>query len=149
MKPGIIRPIAICIIRRGAEIFVAEGNDPSTGQLFYRPLGGAIEFGERSGDAIKRELLEEVGAEIVGLRYLDVIENIFTYDGQTGHEIVLVYEGQFNDPAMYDKEWVQAQEDDGRPFKAVWKGLVEFGEDKDRPLYPAGLMEIITIARSE
>jgi hypothetical protein len=41
-----IRPIAICIFSYNDKILVCEWHDPSKAETFYRPPGGAIEFGE-------------------------------------------------------------------------------------------------------
>lgn len=46
MNPGVVRPVAICLIRKGDAILVLEGRDEVKGETFYRPLGGAVEFGE-------------------------------------------------------------------------------------------------------
>lgn len=54
MKPNHIRPIAICLFRHGSRILVSDGLDSETGR-YCRPLGGAIEFGERAQAAIVRE----------------------------------------------------------------------------------------------
>ena len=35
------------------------------GQIFYRPLGGVIEFGERGAETVARELKEEIGADVL------------------------------------------------------------------------------------
>lgn len=141
MKAGVIRPIAICVFRDGDKILVPQLYDPTAKETFYRPLGGAIEFGERSEDAVVREVREEIGAEITNLRYLGTIENLFTYDGRMGHEIVLVYEADLADRSLYGKEVIEGQEDDGMPLKAVWKPLGEFGSRS--LLYPDGLMQLL------
>ncbi|HUP26872.1 MAG TPA: NUDIX domain-containing protein, partial [Chloroflexia bacterium] len=93
-----IRVIAIGIFMQDNRILVMEGYDPLKKQLFYRPLGGGIEFGERAQDALRREMLEEAEAEITGLGYMGTVENIFTYNGDMGHEIVLVYRARFTNP---------------------------------------------------
>ena len=72
-----IRPIAICVLRRGDEILVMEARDDSRDLTFYRPLGGGIEFGERSDVAVRRELLEEIDAELEELYLLTIFENLF------------------------------------------------------------------------
>lgn len=144
MKPGKIRPLAICIFRRGDRIFAAEGYDDVKGQTFYRPLGGKIEFGEHSAQTIVRELREEIGAEVTALRYLGTLENIFTYNGQHGHEIVLVYDGAFADPALYKVDALEGREDDGDLlFIARWMPLDAFRGDDAPPLYPDGLLDLI------
>jgi ADP-ribose pyrophosphatase YjhB (NUDIX family) len=145
MKPGEIRPITVCIFRDGDRIFVAEYHDPSLGEVFYRPLGGAIAFGEHSRDCIVREMREEMEVEIVDLAYVGTIENIFTYDGQPGHEIVLVYEASFADPRLYEVEAVRCR-DDGGEFVGVWKPIDEFRSGK-APLYPEGLLDLLDEAR--
>jgi len=145
MKPARIRTIAIGIFRKDDCIFVAEGYDPAKGETFYRPLGGSIAFGERGQQALARELHEEIKVEATNLRYLGTIENIFTYNGQAGHEIVLVYQGDFADKAIYKKTMVFGYEDGGGAFKAVWKSLDEFGAHSPAhsPLYPQALLELI------
>lgn len=144
MKPRTIRTIAICVILHRDHtdrIIVAEGYDPVKAQTFYRPLGGRIEFGELSRDTVVRELREEIEAEVTSLRYLGTLENIFTYNGEAGHEIVLVYTGNFADPRLYDTEQIHGRGDSGEAFDVVWKPLSDF--NGQTPLYPEGLMELL------
>ena len=141
MKPNRIRPIAICVFRDAGRLFLVEWRRPSTGEPFYRPLGGAIEFGEHSRDCIVREIREEVGAEITDLTYLGTIESIFAYEGEPGHEIVLVYEARFADPRLYEVESVIGQ-DDGGELVAVWKSIAYF-QAGEAPLYPDGLLDLL------
>ncbi len=141
MREEKIRPIAICICRRGDLILVAEGHDSKKDQTFYRPLGGTIEFGERGDETVRREFREEIAADLADVRYLGMLENIFTYEGRRGHEIVLVYDGRLSDASLYEKEAIQGDEL-GEPFKAVWKRLDEFGPGKP-PVYPDGLLELL------
>ena len=141
MNPGEIRPIAVCVFRNGDKIFVAEYYDPSRDLTFYRPLGGAIEFGECSQECIIREIKEEMGVEIKDITYIGVIENFFTYNNKPGHEIVLVYEATFVDPPLYEVESVECQDDDGT-FIGMWKSLAEFRNGKG-PLYPEGLLDLL------
>lgn len=144
MRPETIRPIAICVFRDEGRILVTEAIDSKKGQVFYRPPGGTIEFGEHSQNTIRREIREEIGAEVANLQYLGTIENIFTYEGQPGHEIVQVYEGRLADPSLYEQETIEGYEVDiNVPFKNVWKGLDEFGPGKP-PLYPDGLLDLLT-----
>jgi 8-oxo-dGTP pyrophosphatase MutT (NUDIX family) len=143
MKPNKVRTIAICLFRHDDQILVAEGYDEVKRQTFYRPLGGTIEFGEYSDQTIVRELQEELGAEVTAVRYLFTLENVFTFNGQAGHEIVLVYDGTFVDPALYERSMHQAHEDDETPFTAKWMSLREFATGNS-PLYPAGLLEALT-----
>jgi 8-oxo-dGTP pyrophosphatase MutT (NUDIX family) len=136
-----IRPIAIAVFRDGDRILVFEGHDPTKHETFYRPLGGGIEFGERAQDCLAREIREELRAEIADVTYLGTLQNIFTCDGQVGHEIVLVYETRFIDARLYHLDVLRGQ-DDGKPFVALWKSLEEFREGQ-APLYPDGLLDLL------
>ena len=145
MKPGKIRPLAICVFRRGDHILVAEGYDTARQQTFYRPLGGRIEFGERAAATVARELREEIGQEVRDLRYLGALENIFTYEGQAGHEIVLVFDGAFVDEGVYGRDAILGTEaeDAQQPlFTAYWKPLAFF-RGGAAPLYPDGLLTLL------
>lgn len=142
MKPGQIRPIAVGIFRNDDRILVFEGYDPIKEEVFFRPLGGAIEFGEYGHQALAREMREELGVEVENLRFLAASENIFTFDGELWHEIVLIYEGDLADRAIYEREMMIGHEDDGSPFKTVWKPLTFF-ERGDAPLYPDGLLDLL------
>jgi ADP-ribose pyrophosphatase YjhB (NUDIX family) len=139
-----IRPLAICVFRNGDRILVGEGYDPVKQETFYRPLGGGIEFGEHTEETIQREVREEIDAEVASLRYLFTLENIFTFNGELGHEIVLVYNGRLVDAALYAQETIEGQEFDGfrqSLLKAVWMQIKEFGPGA--PLYPDGLLEFL------
>ncbi len=138
-----IRPLAICVFRHEDKILVFEGYDPKKDQTFYRPLGGGIEFGERSEDTVRREIKEELGEEVTELKYLGALENIFVFDGIPSHEIVLAYDGRLVNPGLYEQAVMSGMEADAGPFKVLWKRLDEFGTGRN-PLYPAGLLEMLT-----
>lgn len=141
MKPDKIRVIAICVFRKGNKILAFEGYDTIKQQAYHRPLGGTVEFGERSDQAVIREIKEEINAEVVDLRYLGTIENIFVYEGNKGHELVQVYDGRFVDESLYEKPIIQGVEKSS-PFRAVWVDLEKTGNGYP-PLYPTGLVELL------
>jgi 8-oxo-dGTP pyrophosphatase MutT (NUDIX family) len=140
-----IRPLAICVFRTNDRILVAEGFDPvKQQQSFYRPLGGGIEFGEYSEQTIRREIVEEIGAEVGELKYLGTLENVFVFNGAPGHEIVQVYDGALKDSGLYDQTVIVGLEADiNVSFRAVWKHLDEFREGRSI-LYPTGLLAMLT-----
>ncbi len=100
-----VRPLAICVFRSRDRILVMEGYDSLKKEYFYRPLGGGIEFGEPSTETICRELMEEINVEVDrrSLKYLGTLENIFTFNGKPGHEIVMIYDGALKEPALYEQ----------------------------------------------
>jgi len=141
MKAGKVRSLAVCVIRDRDRIFISEISDRQNQQTFYRPLGGAIDFGELSEEAARRELEEEIGAEITDMKYLGIIENVYTYKGKPGHEIMIVYQGAFADDSLYERAWLPRL--DKRSVRAVWKPLVDFRSGQSL-LYPEGLLQLLS-----
>jgi 8-oxo-dGTP pyrophosphatase MutT (NUDIX family) len=137
-----IRPIALCIFRNNDRILVFEGHDPVRGETFYRPLGGGIEFGEKSEDAVRRELKEEINVDVGEIRYLGTLENIFVFNGNSYHEIVLIYDGTLIEAGLYDQAVITGKEANGDEIRAMWKSLDEF-EPGNLILYPDGLLNLL------
>lgn len=135
-----IRPIALGLIRRRDQILVFEGRDDVKGETYYRPLGGGVEFGERSEDALVREFQEELDADILVKERLGVLENVFAWRGNPGHEIAFVYEAEFVDSGLYAKDEMKILDD---PATARWVDLRDF-RDGSKILYPNGLIELLS-----
>lgn len=134
--PAIVRPIAVGVVWRGDDLLVMAVTDDSGAIKGWRPLGGAIEFGERAADAVRREFAEELGAEIVEPRLIDVMENIYQHERATGHEIVFVFETRFAEETMLRRDRFVYDEGTG-PVAAAWVGIDRF--DDRAPLFPLGL----------
>ena len=135
-----IRPIALAVVRDSDRLLVFEGFDPTKDEVFYRPLGGGIEFGETGEQAVRREILEEIGAEVAYARYVETLENIFVYDGAPGHEIVRVYHVVLLERSSYDRDAWDGTE--GRStLRVLWKAIDDFREGAR--LYPAGLLDLL------
>lgn len=118
-KAGKIRVLVLGLIRDGDRIFVSEGFDPVKQQTFYRALGGGVDFGETSLEALQREFQEELQAELKNIRYLACLENLFVYNGKPGHELVQLYECDFADPRFYQLDEVMFMESHEQ-HKALW-----------------------------
>lgn len=134
-----IRAVAICVFRHGTRVLVGRALDEVKGQEFFRPIGGSIEFGERAVDAVRREVREELRAEIRNPRQLGVLENLFSYSGEPGHEIVFVFDADFADASLYECGKLPLYEE-------VWGGEAEWPDLSNPlrvPLYPDGLVELL------
>ncbi|MDG5472745.1 NUDIX hydrolase [Jeotgalibacillus sp. ET6] len=142
MKKGVIRPLVICLFSNNDSILVAERYDSVSKEYYYRPIGGGIEYGELSSDALIREIQEEIEASITNLEYIGTLENIFTYNGEIGHEVVMVYDATFVDTSLYKISSFDGVEDDGTVFKLYWKPVREFQNGRLQ-LVPENLLGLI------
>ena len=137
-----IRVLAICVFRQGDRILVAHGTDPVTEQSFHRPLGGGVEFGEHSVDALRREIDEELGTTIENPRLLGVLENVFEYAGHPRHEIIFVFDARLSDPSWYERAELPVTEEGDGWRSARWISLAEFASGAER-LVPDGLLALL------
>ncbi|WP_178120902.1 NUDIX hydrolase [Pseudomonas atagonensis] len=136
-----IRALALCIFHHNGKILVNRFVDPVSQQICFRPLGGGIEFGETSAEAIEREVQEELGLSMTDKRLLGTLESLFIYNGKPGHEFVQVYDARFEDARVYEQEQIAGKESDGSPFSASWHDSSSFSEQS--PLVPKGLFELL------
>lgn len=63
------------VIRRGDGVLVWVGHD-EYGGTYHRLIGGGIELGESAAAAVARELREELGADLTGVRFAGVVEDL-------------------------------------------------------------------------
>ena len=133
-----IRVKAMLIARNAAGTHhLVSVNAPSTENPdgFHRLVGGSVELGETHREAVIREVDEELGARIEDLEHLAVVENIFTYNGEIGHELVALYTGRLV-PELGPEGGILT-EIDGSTAPVVWRPFQD--ADVDVPLYPAAL----------
>lgn len=137
-----IRVLAIAVFRDGDRILVARGVDPETGEAFYRPLGGGVEFGERAEAALRREIAEELGGTIDEPHLLGVVENLFDYAGRAGHEIIFVFDARFSDPSWYLRPELPVTEAGSGWEPARWISVEALRSSSER-LVPDGLLPLL------
>lgn len=127
-----IRPIVLGIVKKNNKILVSEGYDKTKNEIFYRSIGGGIEFLENSKDALKREFKEELNIDINVGEFLGISENIFTYNGKNAHELILFYNVDINNFDYKEKYHIV---DDNCENDAMWIDIDNFinGELK---IYP-------------
>lgn len=140
-----IRVLAIGVFSAGDRILLARGTDPVSGEPFYRPLGGGVEFGERAADALGREMEEELGAKIEEPRLLGVLENLFEYAGRAHHEIVFVFDARFADPSLYARDAISVTDTGAEWEDARWISLPSLSTGTHR-VVPGGLLPLLQAA---
>jgi len=128
----------------GTHHAVLRGHDPVGDRVFHRLIGGSVEHGERALDAIVREVGEELEATLVDPRLLGVLENIYTFDGRPGHEVVFVYAGRLaeGDVVPPDGGWY---DDVGTPMWVEWRPVDPGSVEDLLPLYPDGVEALLQV----
>ena len=136
-----IRPLTLCIIKNKDRVLVSDGYDSKKGEVFYRLLGGGIEFGETGEEALNREFNEELDTELENVKYLTTLENIFTYNGKRGHEIVMIFTADLAKKDLYQKASLDILDSKYR-HKGSWQKIEDFKKNK-LILYPNGILNFI------
>ena len=101
-----------------------------------------MEFGETSEQALRREMREELGAEIADLDLLGISEEIHERQGQTHHAIVFLYEGRFVDLGFYARPVIPYVEGLAPRAEATWMPSSVFVSGEKR-LVPDQLLEVL------
>ncbi len=125
---------AMLIVRNKDKLLFSRGYDSVKKRAFLRPLGGHVEFGERGAETIRREIKEELGCEARDVKFLSVIEHLFTYNGERKHEIILMYAGNLSDESLYRKGKFTFMEGE-RKTEAGWFSEEDVKREK-LPIYP-------------
>jgi len=79
--------IARCIVVKDNKVLLCHGK----GDDFYYLPGGHVEFGELIEDALKREIIEELGVKTKSMEFLFMLENIFKQKEASRHEFNHVF----------------------------------------------------------
>ncbi|WP_224449457.1 NUDIX hydrolase [Haloprofundus salilacus] len=137
-----IRVVALGVVRRDDELLVFEGDSEESG-TYYRPLGGGVEFGEHSVDALRREFREELEVELTQVHELGTFEDVFTLDGEECHEVHRVYGAAFVQQWPYQMDSFTGYEPElDEEFDCLWKPLSAF-TDGEETLYPEKLPSVL------
>jgi len=134
------RVLSVCIFSNDSRILVARGFDEVKNEHFFRPIGGAVEFGETTAETIRREVGEELGVQIEQVVRIGVLENLFHFDGKPGHEIIFVFNAKFVDKTLYTETTLPIHEE-GWVGPAQWINVKAL---PTTPLYPDGIIELLT-----
>ena len=109
---------------------------------FWSLPGGRGEWFEPSVDTLKREMIEEIGTEVVVGPLLWVVENFYTYDGQKRHELALYYRMTLPEGSRYMNAGPLAGIEEATPMTFHW---FHFDELNDLVLHPSFLHEALRL----
>ncbi|SHG39316.1 NUDIX domain-containing protein [Halobaculum gomorrense] len=114
---------------------------------FHRFVGGGIEPGEPSDEALEREFAEELDVTVDAGSPVCTVENLFEFGGESHHEFAVVRAATFADRSLYDRETfsgVDNVDGDGErvEYEAYWRTLADLRDD-DAPFFPAGVAEAV------
>lgn len=137
-----IRAIALGLIEHKGHVFVSRGVDPKTEDVYYRFLGGGIEFGETSQAALVREFMEEISAALVECEYITCLDNIFTFNGKPKHELIQLFRARFADDAFYRLEETFELVEGDRIKQAIWLPVQQILTGKYR-LVPESCLDFL------
>ena len=141
-----VRPVALGVPVRGDEVLLAEHRDPSLGETFYRPVGGGVEFGERSVETVAREFGEELDVAVADAALLDTRERTFEFDGAPGHEIWFLYAVDLVEDWPYERDSFTGREHElDETFPVAWHSLEWVAATED-PIYPGDLPALLDSA---
>lgn len=130
------------IFSKGHAILATEGKSSTKDSRFFILPGGTVEFGETSKDALIREMYEELHAKLRNVKYLGVMEHLFSFKRGKYHEIAFIYSAQFSDKSFYKKSVIEGVEDTGRKFRCTWMPMSDFKNGKYL-LVPAGMLKLL------
>lgn len=106
----------------------------------YALVGGRIEIGENSADAIKREIKEELGKDIEIISYISTIENFFEMGGSEYHEIMFVYKVEFVNEKDKRIEYTLENIEEKDYLKYEW---LELDKIEQYTLCPKAIREVL------
>lgn len=138
---GRIRVAARAVIRHDERILCIAAREPGTDDDFWFLPGGGVEFGETNEEAVRREVDEEFGIELVRVRLLGVLENRFTWVDDPYHTIEMVYEVTDARPTI--AELGTRESVAGPDHVATWRPLDSFARSGE-PLFPDGVFELVS-----
>ncbi len=127
----------MCLFSKNGKTLASKGFDEVKNETFYRVLGGGVEFQEKSEDAIRREIQEELKCEVENLELVTVVDSIFTYLDKRYHDVVFLYRGDLSNKDLYAQEKISIIEPYAI-YEAEWIPIEDIVSGK-KILYPSGV----------
>lgn len=87
--------VAVIENSKGEILVARRAKDPAKGT--YDLPGGFIDVGETAENAVKREIMEETNLDVISLKYLFSIPNIYVYSGFEVHTVDIFFKCNVDD----------------------------------------------------
>ena len=130
--------IAGVAIQDGVVLLHRAERDP-----FWTLPGGRAEHGETAEQTIKREMREELDADVDVVRLLWLVENFFEHEGLRYHEIALYFLIQFPENSLPRTSAAFDRVVNGTLFTFQWHP-VQADRLTQLPVYPRFLSQALT-----
>ncbi len=129
------RIVGVAIHRERVLLQKAETDD------FWTLPGGRAELLESAAETLRREMREELDAEVTVGRLIWVVENFFEYDAQAYHELAFYFSMSFVENASWlNADGSFAGDEQGTPIIFQWLPLDRLEAVR---LYPSFLREAL------
>lgn len=115
--------------------FVKKGKilvNATHGDEHYSLPGGRVKSNEDSISALEREVQEEMQLEIENIKPIGIIENFFDTPNARYHEYMWLFDAEFVDKSIYDKEEIIAHEGE-KEMLFKWLDITELEKADFRP----------------
>lgn len=132
------------VLRRpDSDEFLVQRLDTPQNEPFYRPIGGGVQRGETTADALEREFREELDVTVEAGAVCGTVENVFHWDGERESEIIVLREATFTDASLYERDHFDGIDAGGAvEYDASWRSVTELRAAED-PLYPEGIDAVL------
>ncbi len=142
MKANSIRFRAAALFMYQGKILVHGEENRTSGEIWYVPPGGGVQYGESSLEALKREIKEELGWSIQNEKLIGAFESFHVINEIEEHEISFVYFAIPKDASVLQTNQFNISEDNGTEKVFTWENITDLAKPGSL-LYPRGLLEKI------
>lgn len=106
----------------------------------YALVGGRVQIGENSEEAVKREVKEEIGKDIEMLGYISTIENFFEMNNKKYHEILFVHKAEFKNDEDKKIEYTIKNIEGKEYLQYEW---IDLDKIQEYPLMPKIIKQVL------
>jgi len=138
----VIQALAYCIVRRNHEVLLRRGEACGGDKSYFYPLGGIMQAGEYSWDAVRRHAKMALDSELHNLTFMGPSEFIGREGDHLLHQIIFLFEADLAEADCYHQPQIGGKGPDRRPCLYRWQPLLAF-QRKRNWLLPESLADMM------